>query len=169
MNPLRVNFDELYRRHLRRHSQFGINVLHLIAVAGIYIALCGIVLSFPAAPWAMAAALGAYFAVLAFNVPLRLLLVNVACIGLLVLAALSLPEMSVWIHIGLIVFWHRFQVWNHRVYTKELDMSEFAAKYRKGPALAVLLAVYELPILLNFLVFGAANRKRIHDEHHCAA
>jgi hypothetical protein len=33
-------------------------------------------------------------------------------------------------------------------------MTAFNAKYRKGPALFVLLSLYELPILLNYLVFG---------------
>ncbi|MEQ9406153.1 MAG: hypothetical protein RIK87_00445 [Fuerstiella sp.] len=39
MNLFRVNFEELYRRHLCRHGHFGINVLHLAAVAGIYLCL----------------------------------------------------------------------------------------------------------------------------------
>ena len=39
MNIFRVNFQELYRRHLCRHSQFGLNIWHLIAVAGILIGL----------------------------------------------------------------------------------------------------------------------------------
>jgi hypothetical protein len=33
-------------------------------------------------------------------------------------------------------------------------MAEFAGKYQKGPKLALLLAVYELPILLNYLLFA---------------
>ena len=42
--------------------------------------------------------------------------------------------------------------------TKSLDMHEFADKYRKGLSLFVLLAVYELPILINFLVFDGRHR-----------
>ena len=42
MNPFRVNFQELYARHLCRHSQYGINVIHVAAVFGIYLALAGI-------------------------------------------------------------------------------------------------------------------------------
>lgn len=73
-------------------------------------------------------------------------------------AFLALPEVPVWVHILLLFAWHRFQVWQHRIYDKSLDMTEFTEKYRKGFALFVLLAIYELPILLNFLVFDRRNR-----------
>jgi len=153
MSLLKVNFDELYRRHLCRHSQFGINVLHLIAVVGIYIALYGIAFALPGSPWIVGSCLAVYFLLLAFNLPFRLLLVNSIVIGSLLAGFTLLPEVPVWVHVVLIVVWHRFQNWNHRVYDRQQDMSEFADKYRKGSALFVLLSIYELPILLNFLVF----------------
>ena len=38
MNVLSADFQELYERHLCRHSQFGINVAHLACVVGTYLA-----------------------------------------------------------------------------------------------------------------------------------
>lgn len=153
MNLLNVNFQELYRRHLCRHSEFGINVLHLVAVAGIYLALYGIAFALPGAPWIVGSVLAIYLIILALNIPVRLWIVNALAIFLLLTLFLSLPTVPVWVHIGLIFVWHRFQNWNHKVFHKEHDMQEFSDKYKKGPVLFLLLAVYELPILLNYLMF----------------
>jgi hypothetical protein len=153
MNPFQIDFQELYRRHLCRHSQFGINVLHLIGVAGIYVALYAIAFALPGSLWIIGVALTAYFGLLAFNIPLRLLLANVLFIAMLLALYLALPRMSVWVYVVLIFVWHRFQIWNHKIYDKRHDMDEFEGKYRKGPQLFALLSIYELPILLNYLVF----------------
>src|SRR5215475_9039715 len=106
MNPFQVDFQELYRRHLCRHSQFGINVLHLIGVAGIYIALFAIAFALPGSKWIIIGALTAYFALLAFNIPSRLLLANVAFTLLLLTMYLVLPHVSVWVYVVLIFVWH---------------------------------------------------------------
>jgi hypothetical protein len=42
MSLLRVEFNELYARHLCRHSQLGINVIHLIALFAIWYAVYGL-------------------------------------------------------------------------------------------------------------------------------
>ncbi|HEV3344189.1 MAG TPA: hypothetical protein VG125_27685 [Pirellulales bacterium] len=159
MNLLKVNFDELYRRHLCRHSQFGINVLHLIAVVGIYFSLFGIAFALPAAPWIVGGVLTVYCLLLVANLPFRVWIATVLSIGVLlsVSAFLALPRIYVWIYIVMIIGWHRFQVWNHRVYDRSHPMDAFTDKYRKGAILFVLLAVYELPILLNYLVFDRGN------------
>lgn len=157
MNPFKVDFQELYRRHLCRHSQFGINVLHLVGVAGIYIALYAIAFALPGSKWIVVTALAAYFTLLAFNIPPRLLLANVAFVMLLLSIYLLLPHVSVWVYVVLIFVWHRFQIWNHKVYDKEQHMGEFDGKYQKGPLLFLLLSIYELPILLNYLVFDRRN------------
>lgn len=153
MNPWRANFRDLYLRHLCRHSQFGINVLHLVAVAGIYIALFAIVLRAPSGIWIVTAGLSAYTILLARNIPVRLLIVTLLFVLLFLSIALTLPKISLWVYVLAIVFWHRFQIWNHRIYNRQHDMSEFDATYRKGPKLALLLSIYELPILLEFLCF----------------
>ena len=36
LSLLHVDFDDLYARHLGRHSQFGINVGHLVALYGLW-------------------------------------------------------------------------------------------------------------------------------------
>ena len=159
MNPWKADFDELYRRHLCRHSQFGLNVAHLIAVGGAYLALFGIALAIPGGKWLVGGVLCLYGTTLAFNLPFQLWLVNAFFVGALlalffgVPAAIGMPQLSVWVHVILLLFWHRCQVWQHRYYRDSTDMNEFVIKYPKGPALFVLLAVYELPILLQYLVF----------------
>ena len=153
MNPFHVDFQELYRRHLCRHSQFGINVLHLIGVAGIYVALYAIAFALPGSAWIIGIGLASYFLVLALNIPTRLLLANLLFILLLLGFYRMLPQVSVWVYVVLIFVWHRFQIWNHELYDKHHDMAEFEAKYKKGPLLFALLSLYELPILLNYLVF----------------
>lgn len=167
MNLLEVNFGELYRRHLCRHSQLGINVLHLVAVLGIYFSLFGIVFALPAAGWIVGAVLTAYFLLLVANIPFRVWIATVLTIGLLLSAFLAIPRVPpsyVWIYVVMILAWHRFQVWNHRVYHHSHSMDAFTDKYRKGFLLFVLLAVYELPILLNYLVFDRQNW-RAHEMH----
>jgi len=151
MNPLRANFRELYQRHLCRHSQYGLNVNHLVAVAGTYLGLFGIIY-WLGGWWALAAVTVPYLAVLALNVPARVFAVLlVAVAGLYGLFA-ALPDLPVWVYAIVIVVCHRVQQWGHKVYTIERDMTAFNQKYPKGPALFVLLALYELPILLNYLV-----------------
>jgi hypothetical protein len=157
LNPLKVDFFELYRRHLCRHSQLGINVLHLVSVAGIYIALFAIAYALPASQWIVATVLSAYFTILAFNIPWRLLAANMLFVALLFGIYQVLPHVSVWVYLILIFFWHRFQIWNHKIYDEHHDMSDFQEKYRKGPALFFLLSVYELPILLQYLMFRSSG------------
>ena len=42
VNVVRVEFEELNARHLCRHSQFGINVAHLVALFGVWYAVYSI-------------------------------------------------------------------------------------------------------------------------------
>ncbi|MDA1166584.1 MAG: hypothetical protein O3B13_26100 [Planctomycetota bacterium] len=153
MNLFRADFGELYRRHLCRHGGFGINVLHLVAVVGVYLSLLELAFSLPAAEWVIGTLLAIYAAVLGCNVPLRLIALTTAVIGVLIAVCLALPAVNPWVYVGALIASHRFQLWHHRVFPQSLDMAEFNAKYRKGPALFVLLAVYELPILLNYVAY----------------
>lgn len=43
MNILRINFYELYQRHLCRHSQFGLNLWHVLSVYGVYFSIYSLV------------------------------------------------------------------------------------------------------------------------------
>ena len=159
MNILRVNFQELYSRHLCRHSQYGINLIHLATVVGTYLALFGIVYGLFGSWWVLLAIPIPYFVALAFNIPIRVLAVSIACILLLYALFFSVPPLPIWLYALLILVFYKLQAWSHKVYTVEQDMTEFNKKYRKGPALFVLLSVYELPLLLNYLVF---DRKNLH-------
>jgi hypothetical protein len=157
MNPLSVNFQELYKRHLCRHSQYGINVIHLATVVGTYLALFGIIHSFFESWWMLLALPIPYCLALVFNIPLRVFMVIVAFMLCFFALFFSIPLLPIWLYIILIVLFYKIQAWSHKVYSVEEDMIEFNEKYRKGPALFVLLSLYELPILLNYLVFDRKN------------
>jgi hypothetical protein len=152
MNPLRANFQELYQRHLCRHSQYGLNVNHLVAVAGTYLGLFGIIY-WLGGWWALAAVTVPYLAVLALNVPARVFAVLLIAVAALFGLFVALPDVPAWVYPIVIVVCHQVQQWGHKVYAVERDMTAFNQKYKRGPALFVLLALYELPILLNYLVF----------------
>ena len=153
MNLLSIDFGELFRRHLCRHSQFGLNVLHLISVFGVYFSLFGMVFALPAGQWLVLVGLSLYFAVLLFNVPTRVWAVTLMVVLGIMFACLSAPAIPWWVHTALVLLWHKSQVWSHKWYPAEADMAAFSSKYKKGKTLFILLAVYELPILLHYLLF----------------
>lgn len=170
MNILRINFNELYRRHLCRHSQFRLNVLHLLAVYGIYFSIYSLAAIIvrtltPEQDFAGQALILAilsipYLVLLLANIPFMMLIATAVSIVLIICVALLESTIPFWGHMILIVLWHRFQLWSHRRYSLHRDMSEFKTKYRKGPYLFILLAVYELPILLYYLISGRRDWTR---------
>ena len=95
----RINFNEIYRRHLCRHSQFGLNAQHLIAVYGIYYSVYSLVailirhllpqLDVAAQAVTLAVLSIPYLGVLAANIPVTLLPATVASIALLVVGSIS--------------------------------------------------------------------------------
>jgi hypothetical protein len=153
MNPLRANFAELYERHLCRHSQFGINVIHLISLVGTYWALYGLALALFGSVWLLVGLASLYLGVLAFNVPGRVFLLCLAFLGLFLALLLALPLFPFWVYPLTLYPFYKIQAWSHRIYDRAFDMTEFNKKYSKGIALFILLTVYELPIQLNYLVF----------------
>ncbi len=169
MNILRVDFYELYQRHLCRHGQLGINLWHLAAVIGIYFSICSLAAVlirtlFPNLSVAFQGSILAglfvpWLAVMIVNLPAPLMFVTFLSAILLITAAVLTPWIPFWLHLIMIPAWHRVQLISHRHYTLHRDMSQFDEKYRKGATLFVLLAVYELPILLQYLIFG------YHDWH----
>lgn len=164
MNILRINFDELYKRHLCRHSQFGINVWHIISVYGVYFSLCSLAAIavrnlFPQGTSAVQYCVlillfVPYFAVLLRNTPIPVFLLTFLSSMLLMAMAVATPGVPFWLHLILIPAWHRVQLLSHRRYTRHHDMSAFDQTYKKGWTLFILLAVYELPVLLQYLAFG---------------
>ncbi|MEZ6033862.1 MAG: hypothetical protein R3C17_12275 [Planctomycetaceae bacterium] len=163
----RINFDEIYRRHLCRHSQFGLNVQHLIAVYGIYYSVYSLVailirhlvpqLDIAAQAVTLAVLSIPYIGVLAANIPVTLISVTIASIALLIAGSVQHTTIPFWVHIVLIVMWHRVQLWGHKRYTLHRDMAEFESRYRKGGHLFLLLAIYELPILLHYFLAGRCD------------
>jgi hypothetical protein len=154
LNLFKVQFQELYDRHLCRHSQFGINVNHLVSVVGSYLGVFGVLAWVAGSPWPLLPIPVAFLVLLAFNVPLRVFVASTLFVALFFTLFLWLPPMPIWLSLALIVLCHYLQNWGHRIWKRELDMTTFNKKYKKGLALFVLLSVYELPILLNYLLFG---------------
>jgi uncharacterized membrane protein YuzA (DUF378 family) len=174
MNILNINFEELYQRHLCRHSQFGLNVGHLGSVFAVYFGLCAIVWEITARfadyahpEYIIIGLVTPYMLVLLFNVPCKVWLSTLAMVALIVSTALfvcplvSLPgafaNFTMILYVVLILAAHKYQNWAHQFYHKERDMSAFKEKYPKGLVLFLLLAVYELPILLNYLVWNKSD------------
>ena len=153
-----VEFDELYARHLCRHSQTGINVVHLIALAVIWYAVYGLLYQLIEVEWIVALPALLYVAMLTPNVPLRVLTATGLFLSGIVALAIALPQAPLWANLIAIVAFYKVQAWSHRFYTVSFDITEFDRKYRKGPLLFVVLLLYEVPIVLNFLLFAHATR-----------
>jgi hypothetical protein len=157
MSLLFVEFNELYARHLCRHSQFGINVVHLLALLGIWYAIYGLLYWLVGIEWVLAVPAVAYFGAVAINVPLRVSAATAVFLGTIVAAVVLLPQPPFWVYLIVIPVLYKVQSWSHRFYTLERDMTEFDKKYSKGAILFVVLLLYEVPIVLNYLLFDRAS------------
>jgi hypothetical protein len=149
-----VEFHELYARHLCRHSQFGINVAHIIALFGIWYSVYGLLYWLTGVEWILAVPIVPYLAVLVPNLPVRLLMATIVFVGLMAAAAIFLP-LPWWAYVILIPVCYELQSLSHKVWTVETDMTEFNRKYSKGQVLFWVLLIYEVPICLNYLLFAA--------------
>jgi hypothetical protein len=164
MSLLRVDFQELYARHLCRHSQFGINVAHLAALFGTWFGVYGIVYWQVKAAWlavahlaegvAVAMAAGYLAALAVTGTPVRVLVVTVGFLALFLATLFWLPELPIWVYLLMIPVFYELQSLSHKVFKVEQDMTEFNKKYSKGSLLFVILLFYEVPIVLNYLLFG---------------
>jgi hypothetical protein len=158
MNPLRANFAELYQRHLCRHSQFGINVIHLLSLVGIYWCLYSLVYSLLETVWPLVGLAALYLVIVACNVPFRVFGLTGVFAALLIGLVLAVPPLPFWVYLLPLYPLYKIQIWSHRLYDRAYDMTEFNKKYPKGFALWVLLTTYEVPIQLNYLFLeGAAG------------
>jgi hypothetical protein len=162
LSLLRVDFDDLYARHLGRHSQFGINVAHLAALYGLWFGVYAtlyqaILLTNLPAGWVIIVALGAtYLASVAINAPGRVSLATVVFLAFFVASVLALPRLAGWwtlVFLAMIPVFYKFQSWNHKIWTMAADMSEFNKRFPPGRTLSSILLIYEVPICLNYLVF----------------
>jgi hypothetical protein len=157
MSLFAVEFDELFARHLCRHSQLGINVVHLAALFGVWFGVYGAVYWLVQTEWVPIALAALYLLAVAVNVPLR---VTVACafiLALFVTAVLGLPQLPLWAYLLMIPVFYKIQSWSHKVWTVEHDMTDFNKKYTKGSVLFVILLIYEVPIVLHYLLFSGRS------------
>jgi len=154
LSLVHVDFQDLYERHLCRHSQFGINVAHLAALFGLWYAVYALVYWLVRIEWVPVAMAAAYLAVMLPNLPARVTAVTALFLAIFVAAVVWLPPLPFWAYLVMIPVFYKLQAWSHKLFTVERDMTEFNKKYPKGPALFVVLLFYEVPIVLNYLLFG---------------
>jgi hypothetical protein len=157
MSLVKIEFDELYARHLCRHSQYGINVAHLLSLLGTWFGVYGAVYWLTGSAWVPIGLAACYLVAIAAHVPVRALLASTAFMAGLVALVLGLPLLPIWAYLLLIPVFYKLQSLSHRVFTVERDMTEFNKKYQKGFLLFAVLLVYEIPILLNYLCFDRKN------------
>ena len=153
MSLVSIEFDELYARHLCRHAQFGINVAHLLALLGTWFGVYGALYWLVPSEWALIGPAITYLVAMAPNVPLRVWLACTLFMAGLVALVLWVPLLPIWAYLIQIPVWYKLQSWSHRLFTVENDMTEFNRKYQKGFVLFVVLLIYEVPLVLNFLLF----------------
>jgi hypothetical protein len=154
LSLLGVDFQELYARHLCRHSQWGINVVHLAALFGLWFGVYAAVYWLVREEWVPLALAAAYLAVIAVNAPFRVSLASAVFLALFLAAVFALPELPIWVYLVMIPVFYKIQSWSHKLWNVERDMTEFNKKYPKGFILFVVLLIYEVPIVLNYLLFN---------------
>jgi hypothetical protein len=158
----RVDFSELYTRHLGRHSQFGINIAHLAALYGIWFGIYGaidqtLLHAEPRAAWPVIIAMAVtYLAMVSVNAPIRVTLATATFLVVFVASVLALPTLPAWsilVFVALVPLFYKVQAYSHKVWNKAADMSEFNRRFPPGRALSFLLLINEVPICLNYLAF----------------
>jgi len=158
MSLWHIDFRELYARHLCRHGQLGINVVHLGALFAVWFGVYGFLHWLTQAAWVPVALAGAYLAVIALGAPPRVVAATAAFLTLFLAAVLTLTGWPFWVYLLLVPVFYKVQSWSHRVWTVEEDMTDFNRKYAKGAVLFVILLFYEVPIVLNYLLFAGKGR-----------
>src|SRR5262245_8119192 len=102
MTLFRVDFPGLYGRHLCRHSQFGINVVHLAALFGVWFGVYGIVYALARVEWLPVALAVGYLALVAVNAPPRVCVATAGFLALFLAALFWLPECPLWVYLVMI-------------------------------------------------------------------
>jgi hypothetical protein len=157
MSLLRVDFADLYARHLCRHSQFGINVVHLAALFGVWFGVYGIVYALIHVAWLPVVLAAVYLAMVALNAPVRVCVATALFLAGFVVAVLWVPELPIWVYLVMVPVFYELQSLSHKVWTVAADMTEFNKRYPKGSVLFVVLLINEVPLVLNYLLFDRKN------------
>jgi hypothetical protein len=149
----RVDFPDLYARHLCRHSQFGINVVHLASLFGLWFGVYATAYRLVGEWWVPVLLALVYLTWVALNAPVRVCVATAVFLAVFVAAVLWLPELPIWIYLVMIPVFYKVQSWSHKVWTVSNDMAEFDKRFPKGFILFVILLIHEVPICLNYLLF----------------
>jgi hypothetical protein len=150
---LNVDFDDLYARHLCRHSQLGINIVHLLALVGVWLGVYALVLELTHLVWLNLVLAIGYIMLVAVNAPPRIIVATGLFMALFVTLVAWVPHLPLWVYPLIIIVCYQIQSFSHKVFTKATDMTEFNERYPKGRVLFVVLLVYEVPMLLQYLCF----------------
>jgi hypothetical protein len=157
MSLWRVDFPELYTRHLCRHSQFSINAVHLASLFGVWLGVYATAYRLVGEWWLPAALALTYVGLVSLNAPARVCMATALFLALFLAAVFWLPELPLWVCLLMIPVFYKIQSWSHKVWTTESDMTEFNTKFPKGFVLFVVLLINEVPICLNYLLFDRKN------------
>jgi hypothetical protein len=156
-----VDFADLYARHLCRHSQFGINFIHLLALYGVWFGVFAAIHWLTGAWWLPVTLAAGYLALVALNAPLRVTVVTALFLAVFLGTVLCVPTDLPWwmlgVYLVMIPVSYQLQNLSHKIYTRETDMTEFNRRYPKGRVLFFVLLINEVPILLNYLLFDRQN------------
>jgi hypothetical protein len=169
LSLLHVDFDDLYARHLGRHSQFGINIAHLAALFGLWFGVYAaiyqavLLLDLPEG-WLLIVALAfTYLAVVAINAPYLVFLATVVFMAFFVASVFALPRLPSWSILAFLVMipvFYKLQAWSHKIWNIAADMSEFNKRFPPGRTLSSILLIYEVPICLYYLMFRRQDWRR---------
>ncbi len=170
LSLLHVDFDDLYARHLGRHSQFGINVGHLAcSLRTLVWRLRGRIpgsRSFwafrhrgwsswpwpsPISPWSPSTPLT--------TSALRRRSSWRSSSQVSSLCRCYRPGRSRRSSLMVPVF-YKVQAWNHKIWNVAADMTEFNRRFPPGRTLTTILLIYEVPICLNYLLFKRQDWRR---------
>jgi hypothetical protein len=169
LSLLHVDFDGLYARHLGRHSQFGINVAHLVSLYGlwfgVYAALYQVVLHLGVpSGWLLIVALAAtYLGIVAVNAPFHVDLATAGFLAIFVASVLALPKLPAWTILPFLLMapaFYKLQSWNHKIWPIANDMTEHNRRFPPGRTLTWILLLYEVPICLYYLLFHRQDWRR---------
>jgi hypothetical protein len=168
LSLLHVDFDALYARHLGRHSQFGVNVNHLLALYmmwfGIYEAVAQGIRQFglPAFPVVVALA-AVYLLLVSLNLPFRVIIALTVFLACFVASVVVMPTLPAWaapLFLVLVPLGYKVQTWGHRVWSTAADMSDFNRRFPPGRDLNRILMTFEVPTCLYYLLFRRQDWRR---------
>jgi hypothetical protein len=149
----RIDFADLYARHLCRHSQFGINVVHLAALFGLWFGVYGFFYQLTGIWWLPTVLAAGYLGLVAVNAPARVSVATALFLCIFVATVIWTPPLPLWVYLLIIPVFYKLQSLSHKLWTASTDMTDFNRRFPKGRALFIILLINEVPICINYLLF----------------